>query len=33
MENVLASRYASQTMVDLWTPEAKVVMELSLIHI
>ena len=30
MENVLASRYASQTMVDLWTPEAKVVMEREL---
>ncbi|MEC9000120.1 MAG: adenylosuccinate lyase [Actinomycetota bacterium] len=30
MENVLASRYASRTMVDLWTPEAKVVMEREL---
>ncbi len=30
MENVLASRYASQPMVDLWTPEAKVVMEREL---
>ena len=27
MENVLASRYASRPMVDLWSPEAKVVME------
>ncbi len=30
MENVLASRYASRPMVDLWTPEAKVVMEREL---
>ncbi|MEC9395469.1 MAG: adenylosuccinate lyase [Actinomycetota bacterium] len=30
MENVLASRYASRTMIDLWTPEAKVVMEREL---
>ena len=30
MENVLASRYASRTMVDLWTPEAKIVMEREL---
>ena len=30
MENVLANRYASQPMVDLWTPEAKVVMEREL---
>ena len=30
MENVLASRYASQPMVDLWSPEAKVVMEREL---
>ena len=30
MENVLASRYASRPMVDLWSPEAKVVMEREL---
>ncbi len=30
MENVLASRYASRPMVDLWTMEAKVVMEREL---
>ena len=30
MENVLASRYASRPMVDLWSPEAKVVMERKL---
>ena len=30
MENVLAGRYASRPMVDLWTPEAKVVMEREL---
>ena len=30
MENVLASRYASRPMVDLWTMEAKVVMERKL---
>jgi len=30
MDNVLASRYASRPMVDLWTPEAKVVMEREL---
>ena len=30
MENVLASRYASRSMVDLWSPEAKVVMEREL---
>jgi len=30
MENVLASRYASRPMVDLWAPEAKVVMEREL---
>jgi adenylosuccinate lyase len=30
MENVLASRYASRPMVDLWTSEAKVVMEREL---
>ena len=30
MENVLASRYASRPMVDLWLPEAKVVMEREL---
>ena len=30
MENVLASRYASRTMIDLWTPEVKVVMEREL---
>jgi len=30
VENVLANRYASQPMVDLWTPEAKVVMEREL---
>ncbi len=27
MKNVLASRYASQQMVDLWSAEARVVME------
>ena len=30
MENILAGRYASRPMVDLWTPEAKVVMEREL---
>ena len=30
MENVLASRYASRPMVDLWLPETKVVMEREL---
>ena len=30
MENVLASRYASRSMVDLWKPEAKVIMEREL---
>ena len=30
MENVLASRYASRPMVDLWSREAKVVMEREL---
>ena len=30
MENVLASRYASRSMVDLWSPESKVVMEREL---
>ena len=30
MENVLASRYSSRPMVDLWSPEAKVVMEREL---
>ena len=30
MENVLASRYASRPMAELWSPEAKVVMEREL---
>ena len=30
MENVLASRYASRPMAELWSPEAKVVMERAL---
>ena len=30
MENVLASRYASRPKAELWSPEAKVVMERQL---
>ena len=30
MENVLASRYASQEMVDIWSAESRVILEREL---
>ena len=30
MENVLASRYASQQMVDIWSTESRIILEREL---